>query len=180
MRIVTLAIAWVAASGLVWADSCQEVLEAVEAPQRLKTRGKPKRARWEKVDEVLADVSRQLESRECEFTFRQLFDVREKDQVLFPITNSVLRLSPDGVFEGLTIFMPEGDALGDFAGRFRYERSGGLQVGKSYSLTIFQYRGADGQLHSSGHDLLLDRFLVRWSEIEGRTAFKASDTEVSQ
>ena len=179
MHIVTLVMVLLAASVPAWVDGCRQALDAVEAPQRLKTRGKPKRARWEKVDEVLAKVSKELESTSCTVTFSQLFEVRS-DEVLFPITNSILKLSPEGIFEGVTVYTSDGDALGEFVGRALYQRSGGLYASKSYALVFFQYRGSDGELHSSGHDLLLDRFLVRWTDIRDRTVLVSAQDGAMQ
>jgi hypothetical protein len=156
----------------VVAQDCPEVLREMKLPKKLKTRGKPKVLKWEDVDGVLNDVDKKLQGDTCSFAFNQLFSTKNKD-AYFPLTNSVIRLVPEASLTGLKVFNNEGDELGTFAGKVRYERTGGLYARRSYVLYYFQFEDSNGQLQSVGgqsSQLLLDRFTVRWSELKGRVA----------
>ena len=48
---------------------CLEVTRNRKLPMKLKTRGKPKRARWEQVDKVLTDLREDLKQTACQFRF---------------------------------------------------------------------------------------------------------------
>ncbi|GAB4251969.1 MAG: hypothetical protein Kow00109_27580 [Acidobacteriota bacterium] len=149
---------------------CQAVLQDLKLPRRIKTRGKPKMMRWEDIDKVLNEVDRRLRDHSCELRFRDLFYVKEKEEVWFPLTNSVVRLVPEESLVGLPVYTKEGVELGPFAGKVRYERAGNLYAVRSYSLYYFQYRGGDDKIHAVGERLLLDEFAIPWSRLQERTA----------
>ena len=156
----------------VVAQDCPKVLREMKLPKKLKTRGKPKVLKWEDVDGVLNDVDKKLQDDACSVTFDQLFSSKNED-AYFPLTNSVIRLVPEASLKGLKVFNNEGDELGTFAGKVRYERTGGLYARSSYVLYYFQFEDSNGQLQSVGGQsshLLLDRFTVSWSELKGRVA----------
>lgn len=151
------------------AQDCQSTAIEMKLPRKLKTKGKPRMARWEQVDKTLNDLSARLQGVSCSFTFGQIFENGRED-VLFPLTNSVVRIAPEPTFNGLTVVTREGNELGPYEGRVRYERSGGLYARQSYALYHFQYRGSDSQIHAVGSRLLLDEFGVRWVDLRNRTA----------
>lgn len=153
----------------LWAD-CEAIRVESEIPVKLKTRGKPRVGKWEKVDEVLSEIGEKLGAVACEFTFGELFQTKEQAELYFPLTNTVLRVVPEGSLMGLTVFAKDGTALGAFSNRVRYERAGGLQVNNSYSIYYFQYTDMVDKLQSVGHRLLLDDFVVKWTDIRDKVA----------
>ena len=153
----------------VWAE-CEAIGAEFKVPVKLKTRGKPKVGKWEKVDEILNGIGENLGSADCKFTFGELFKTKQQEELYFPLTNSVLRIAPEESFTGITVFTKEGTALGTFSNRVRYERAGGLQVKKSYSVYYFQYKNPADKLQSVGHRLLLDDFVVKWIDIKDKVA----------
>ena len=151
------------------AQDCQSVLQEMKLPQKLKTRGKPKVLKWEDIDKTLNSVDQALQGKSCSFTFAQLFSTKQ-EEARFPLTNSVIRLVPEESLANLKVFTREGDELGKYVGRVRYERSGGLYARDSYSLFYFQYEDLEGGTESVGSRLLLDEFTVPWSDLSGRVA----------
>lgn len=154
---------------LLAAQDCQDIVLEMKLPKKLKTRGKPRMARWEIVDRTLNDLAQRLQGRSCRFTFGQIFE-NGRDDVLFPLTNTVVRIVPEASLSGLTVITREGHELGPYEGRVRFDRSGGLYALDKYSLYYFQYRGSDSQVHAAGTRLLLDDFGVRWAELRDRAA----------
>lgn len=177
-------------------------------PRKIKTRGKPKMARWEDVDATLADAQSKLDigsllrellgpalapgkaipaALQAELdqvlsqypvSYAQLFVVEDPD-VLFPLTNNVLRLGSDGTLDGLQIFDKTGFSLGEYAGKYVFEKSGGLSSGASgYRLTYFQYKDNVGEIRPSGNINLLDTFAVRWGLIKDKPGIVLTTAEV--
>ena len=147
--------------------ACDSILSDLKVPAKLKTRGKPKRARWENVDKVITRVREAVEDKDCSLTLEQLFRVR-RQEIFFPLTNNVLRTVPEESLQGVSIYSNDGERLGEFSNIVPYHRSGGLYAVKGYTLHYFQYKDQEGGLHSSGTDLLLDNFLLKWAEIKDR------------
>jgi hypothetical protein len=155
-----------------WADNCKTIVDEYKLPVNLKTRGKPKVGRWEKVDEILNGVGKAVEKLPCQFAFGDLFRTKKEEELFFPLTNTVLRVVPEESLSGTEVFNKDGEVLGVFSNRFTYERSGGLQLKKSYSTYFFQFVDSAGKLQSvrRGNRLLLDDFVVRWVEIKNKLA----------
>ncbi|HEY3129958.1 MAG TPA: hypothetical protein VGL91_10905 [Acidobacteriota bacterium] len=164
-------------------------------PARIKS--KKKIARWDQIDQVLNQVivpkaeglpekikaalpagalgdlfSEKIELRNRlasnGILFSELFQM--DDDSFLPLTNSVLKLAPESSLEGLPVFSRSGESLGTFAGKTRYERSGGLYSSRSYTLITFQYKAQNGEFRSAGNNNLLDNFLVRWKDVKDRPA----------
>ena len=152
------------------ADDCAEIRAEFKVPVELKTRGRPRVARWEKVDQILTGLGQRTGRLECRFTFAELFRNKKEEELYFPLTNTVLRVVPEGSLLGVQVFSKEGESLGVFANRVRYERSGGLHVKESYASFYFQYTDRADKLQSVGHRLLLDDFVVRWMDIKDKVA----------
>lgn len=150
------------------ANDCAPVESSLRLPARIKTTGRPPRARWGEVDRVLTQIREELEGKDCRFRFEEVFQFSRPEWVFFPVTNNLLRTAPEDSLEGLAVYNQEGELLGHFENRVTYERSGGLQLGRSYTLHYFQFKGPEGDLRSSGNRLLLDDFLVRWEDVRGR------------
>ena len=161
--------AWPASSA---GEQCSVIARELKLPAKLKTRGKPHRARWEKVDEVISNLRKKIERTSCSFTLDQLFRPTKKEMV-FPLTNNLLRTTPDASLEGIEVFNQGGDRLGEYANRVMYQRSGGLYRKRKYTLYYFQYKNSEGKLQSSGNQLLLDSYLVRWGDIKDRVVIAA-------
>ncbi len=160
--------------GVVRADSCAELVADLKLPKKMKTRGKPKIAKWEDVDKMLSELSKRFDGTDCKLTFGEIF--RHKDEnVYFPLTNTAIRIAPEEAFTGLVVFAKEGFELGPYVGRVRYERSGGLYARKSYQLYYFQYRDSDQKNQSVGNRLLLDEFVVKWPDLLDRVAVESGE-----
>ena len=154
-------------------EPCLAVLTARKLPVQLKTRGRVRTARWEQVDEVLAGLDRDLQQLTCEFRFEEIFRT-DKEELHIPVTNNVVRTVPEATLKGVPIFNQSGEHLGEYESRVSYSRRGGLFRSDSYTLYYFQFRSSEGELQSSGNHLLLDNFLMRWSDIADRIAVKTS------
>ena len=81
---------------------------------------------------------------------------------------------PEPILQGLPVFNQSGERLGEYDHRVSYQRSGGLYASDSYVLYYFQYQDTEGEVESSGNHLLLDEFLVRWSDLSERIAMNTS------
>jgi hypothetical protein len=142
-----------------------------------KIEGLPERMKAKAAPGELGDVFSEkfeLQKRLAEngILFSDLFQI--DDENLFPLTNSVVKLVPEASLEGVTVYDKSGTNLGAFAGKTRYERSGGLYTSRSYTLITFQYKTPKGDFQSAGNANLLDNFLVRWRDIKGRPALDLS------
>jgi len=158
------------------AQPCLSVLKERNAPIKLKTRGRVQTARWEQVDEVLAGLDRDLKALDCEFRFNELFEM-DRQELYFPLTNNVVRIVPESSLAGLSVFNPFEERLGEYVSRVRYTRTGGLLGTDSYTLFYFQYQDSEGEIHTSGSQLLLDSYRVRWSDIAERIGFQSADPQ---
>ena len=150
-------------------DSCGSVAQEAKLPVKLKTQGKPSRARWDQVDKVMTSLGKRLQGIDCEWIFGEIFRTGKKE-LYFPVTNNLVRQVPEGVLAGLQIFDQEGESIGEYEGRIAYERSAGLYIKEGYTLYYFQFKNNEGELQSTGNRLLLDKFLVRWDDLKGRRA----------
>jgi hypothetical protein len=162
-----------------------------------KIKSKKNVARWDQIDQVLnrtimpkiEGLPEKIKTRaapgELGDVFSEKFELRKRlvengilfsdlfqidDENLFPLTNSVVKLVPEASLEGVTVYDKSGTNLGAFAGKTRYERSGGLYTSSSYTLITFQYKTPKGEFQSAGNANLLDNFLVRWRDIKSRPA----------
>ena len=130
-----------------------------------------KTLRFEEVDRRLAEITAWLAEQgaqglapgELRLTFGEIFAV-PSPQALFPLTNTVVRLAPEESLSGLTVRDERGRELGAY--RFKYSFTS--SKGKTYTLWCFQYETPEGRLQQTGHALLLDRWLARWTEIASR------------
>jgi hypothetical protein len=171
-------------------------------PCEVKGRGKPKMMRWEQVDRCLNDAanrvdwpafSRQLETARsgtaevtpAEFNaavqaslsehalpYDSVFVVKTKDEMLLPLTNSLLRFVPDDALTGLPVSDKVGTQVGTFTGLYAYERSGGLASANMFRLVLFQYTDKNGHVQSSSGRLLLDSFGVPWKDARSKKGFR--------
>lgn len=148
-------------------DECESLTAQLRLPVKLKTRGKPARARWEQVDVVVSKLRESLPGKSCAFTFGQVFR-SDKKEVYFPLTNNLVRTVPEEALKSIKVFSQEGYDLGEYEGRVAYERSGGLYVKNAYRLYYFQFKDKRGELQSTGNRLLLDNFVARWDDLKDR------------
>ena len=153
--------------------ACAALLPAWKLPAELKTRGKPRRARWEEVDKIVTMVRKATQKKGCSLTVGQIFKV-PRAEIFFPLTNNILRTIPEASFEGVSVHNQNGEVLGQLFNIVPYQRRGGLYATRSYTLYYFQFRDHKGALHSSGSELLLDNFLVKWDEIKDRLVVSSS------
>jgi hypothetical protein len=150
-------------------SDCGRILGEMKLPKKLKTKGKTRIGVVKDVDQTLHNLEQELQGHDCSFTFGQVFQMKN-DEDLLPLTNRVIAIAPEDTFSRLTVLTREGEVLGTYAGRVRYERSGNLYARGSYTIYYFQYKDSDGDLHSVGNNLLLDSFGIRWADIRNRTA----------
>lgn len=155
-------------------EGCLSVLEERKLPVKLKPRGRVETARWEQVDEVLAGLDRDHKTFDCEFKFNELFET-DREELDIPLTNNLVRTVPESSLAGLAVFNRSQERLGEFVGRVKYTRTGGLVRTDSYTLYYFQYQDSGGEIHTSGSQLLLDSYRVRWSDVAERVGFKSAD-----
>ena len=168
--LVFLGLALCGEIRLVHAEgTCAAVIKELNLPVKLESRGKPRRARWEQVDRVISDLVNRLQEAICEFKFEEIFTTN-RSELYFPITNRLVRTVPEGSLQGLGIYNQSGERLGEYDSRATYSRAGGLNIRRSYTLHFFQFKDKQGQLQSTGNDLLLDSFLAQWPQIMNRTA----------
>ena len=168
--LMFLALALCGEMGSVHGEgTCTAVIKELNLPVKLKTRGKPRRARWEQVDGIISNLVKRLQETTCQFKFEEIFTTN-RAELYFPITNSLVRTVPEGSLQGLGIHNQSGERLGEYDSRAIYSRAGGLNVRRSYTLHFFQFKDKQGRLQSTGNDLLLDSFLAQWHQIMNRTA----------
>jgi hypothetical protein len=159
---------------------CDSVLQGQKLPADLKTRGKPRVAKWELVDKTLNNVSKSLGGLTCEYSFGQLFRTKH-EELYFPLTNSLVRLVPDESLAGIEVFNEELERIGLFEGKVRFEKSGNLYARSSYTIYYFQFRTESGKLESVPRQMnLLDRYLVRWADIRDKVALRTVKTELDK
>ena len=109
----------------------------------------------------------------CKLKFEEIFRT-DKEELYIPLTNNLVRVVPETILEGLPVFNQSGERLGEYDSRVRYQRSGGLYATDSYTLYYFQYKDPEGDVESSGNHLLLDDYLVPWSDLSERIALRFS------
>jgi hypothetical protein len=142
-------------------------------PKKIKPHGPHRILRFEDIDRRLAEATAWLEQNRLEmaagetaedgkvvFRFEDLFQPSRSD-VLFPLSNNVLRLVPEASLAGLVVFDGTGTVLGTFSNKYPFTRQGE----RSFTLYFFQYQTSSGALRRTGPDLLLDRFSVRWQDV---------------
>lgn len=155
-----------AATGLAApADGCADVVAQLQLPARVKTKGKPKRIRWNHANDLIHKVHDAVQGRPCTLTFEQVFDPKRED-VFFPLLDSLLRVGPEDELVGVPVYYLDGEEAGRFSNRVIFEKS-------SYSQYYFQYTGKDGDLRTSTRNLLdfatgVPTFLLRWQDIKDK------------
>ncbi|MBN1567484.1 MAG: hypothetical protein JXA73_06535 [Acidobacteria bacterium] len=125
------------------------------------------KGRYETTD-VLSAVESSLTRRAL--IFDSVFSVK-KDEVLLPLSNSILRHLPENSLMDLSVYDKSGRRVGTFAGGYTYERMGEIS-GNRQLHSLFQYTDANGKIHSSSDRLLLDSFGVPWKEASSQPGFR--------
>jgi len=163
-----------------YAQDCASVRIDLKLPAKIKTRGKPKVAKWEEVDKLLNSLHGRLQGLNCSFRYDEVFRLgkeKDEDRFFFPLTNSVVRLVQEEPLMDSNVYSRKGELLGTFAGKIRFEKSGNLYAKKSYTVYYFQYKTPGGRLQSVGSELLLDRFLLKWVEIKNKIAISTEGVD---
>ena len=174
--ILNTALLLVLISNPLWAAQCETITVELDLPVKAKTRGKPRIIRWELVDKTMDRLDK-LEDAEpgCRMTFSQVFR-NDRDDIYLPLTNTLIRLAPEGTFNGLKFYSRDGVEQGTYEQRVEYEKTGGLYARRSYKIYIFQYTTPSGRLMKVGPQLLLDNFIIKWDDVKDRIAY-TSDRE---
>lgn len=171
MKRVILLLVALNVSGLLWAD-CETLVADLKLPIALKTRGKPKTARWEQVEKVMTQLRDGLEGQSCELSFSQVFVSKSKKDIYFPLISNLLRTVPEESLVGLAVFSQDGYPMGNFENRVIYEKKGEY----NYQHYYFQFKDKSGELQSSGNRLLIDIatgkpfFIMKWADLKDRIA----------
>ncbi len=169
--ILTLALLLTTACGPLLGAQCEALINELDLPVKAKTRGKPKVIRWETVDETMDSLDRSNDARSgCRLTFAQVFKI-DRDDLYMPLTNTLIRLAPEGTFGGLKFYSRDGVEQGTYEHRIVFEKTGGLYARRSYKVYIFQYTTPSGRLMKVGPQLLLDSFMIRWDDIKDKVAY---------
>ncbi len=161
--------------GPLLATQCESLQNGLKLPVKVKTRGKPKVIKWELVDKTMDSLDKfEGASSLCQLTFEQIFKT-DRDDLYFPLTNTVIRLAPEGTFDGLKFYTKDEVEQGTFENRVTFERTGGLYARNSYQVYIFQYTTPSGRLMKIGPQLLLDNFVFKWADIKNKVAYPAEE-----
>lgn len=156
------------------ADGCMGVSGQLDLPAQVKTRGKPKRIRWEDVNSMMPKLREAVKGTPCRLTFGQVFAPKRED-VFFPILDSILRTAPEEELVGVAVFYLDGDQAGVFSNRVIFEKT-------SYKQYYFQYKAKDGELRATNRNLLdyaenKPIFLMRWQDIKDKVAVTGEQQE---
>ena len=173
-----------------------------EFPCQVKARGKPKILRWEELDrclnravdrvdwdavlkgiqnlraaengrsddEVWAAVDASLSARAL--VFEKVITAKASEDVLLPLTNSLLKFLPADSLQNLPVYDRAGTQVGTFLGIYSFERTGGLASANTYRLSLFQYSDRNGNVQGVGEKLLLDSYGVPWKEAKSQSGFR--------
>lgn len=148
---------------------CSSVASRLKLPIKLKTRKKPLRVRWDKVEESLTRLRELTAGRPCRFAFQEVF-APGKTEVFFPLLTNLLKTAPEESLVGATVFGQEGEPLGQFSNRVPFEKQGEY----NYTIFYFQFTDNSGKLQSSGNRSLIDPmtgkplFLMKWQQLKDR------------
>lgn len=153
-----------------FADDCEALSSQLRLPAKVKTKGKPKRVRWGKVNKIMNELSKATESQSCSLTFADVFAPKKSD-VYFPILGSVIKTVPEESLKGLSVYYLDGSKAGSYSNRVIFEKTG-------YNQYYFQFETDSGRLETSGKDLIeytADKpvFLLKWEELRDRLAISA-------
>lgn len=171
-------------------------------PCKVKTRGKPKILRWQQVDRCLNEANDRVDwkglSRRMEelrkssgysaaealsaiessltahaLPYERVFAVKNK-KALLPLTNSLLKFLPEGSLMNLPVFDKSGSKLGEFAGAFPFEKTGGLNAANTFRMYLFQYTDSKGRMETPAilGRLLLDSYGVPWKDAASQPGFR--------
>ena len=100
--------------GPLLATQCDSLKNELKLPVKAKTRGKPKVIKWELVDKTMDSLDKfEGASSLCQMTFEQIFKT-DRDDLYFPLTNTVIRLAPEGTFDGLKFYTKDEVEQGTF------------------------------------------------------------------
>jgi len=177
-------------------------------PCKVKKRRRPRMIRWEDVDRCLNQAAARVDWEalserlarlradaqgvsETEFQaaveaslasralpFEQALAVKDEN-VLLPLTNSVLRFLPENSLTGLMVSDKTGTKLGEFVGIYVYERLGGLASANTYRLFLFQYTDLNGNVQAAPDKLLLDSYGVPWKDAAAQPGFRLSSDKLT-
>ena len=166
---VFLSIAVVFSTTVVFAGSdCHEQLTELGMPMRVKVSGKPRVARWGRVNKILGEYmfdSTHLQG--CDVLFGQVFEPARPD-AYFPVLFNLLRLVPEESLVGASVFGQDGTLMGHFDNIVVFERRGASNTNTYY----FQFRDENDEMQSAGNPSLIDigngkpLFLLKWEDIQ--------------
>jgi hypothetical protein len=113
-------------------------------------------------------------------TYDKVLTVKKKD-VLLPLSNTVLKFLPETSLIKAPVYSKRlKEKIGDFAGSFTYEKSGGLSSANTYRLSLFQYTDFNGDIQTPpvGNRLLLDSFGIPWKDAANQPGFRLTSNRL--
>ena len=125
------------------------VLEGVTLPLRVRAAGKPRVAKWGKVNKTLAAISKVLEGQDCVLKFEEIFTPSRQDSY-FPAITNLIRVVPEESLKGVSIYNRDGHLLGTFQNPVTFAKKGIY----TYNYSYFQFRDPKGELQSTGKQLI--------------------------
>ena len=172
---------------------------SAQFPCKLKAEGKPKMLRWQVVDKCLNDayqrvdwesISKKLQEMRKESKYQAVdflslvedsltsqamvydkaFLVRN-DDVLLPLSNSVLKFLPPDSLVDLPVYAKSGERVGKFSGIYTFEKMGEISGARQYH-TLFQYTDMTGNMQTSPGRLLLNSYGVPWKNAASQRGFR--------
>ncbi len=166
LSIMMLACAPTGFSG----NDCSARLSDLGLPLRVKISGKPRTAKWGRVNKIMGEYLIESDVLQgCQLFFEHVFyPVRE--DAYFPVLYNLLRTVPEDSLKGAEVYAQEGTFLGHFSNIVVFEKRGASNIDTYY----FQFRDQTGTLQPAGKDSLIDiprvkpRFLMKWKDIKGR------------
>lgn len=165
-KFALIGAAVLAMTASVWgAEDCDSVVEALKLPIKLKTRGKPKRARWEILNKTMPRLREDTQGLSCRLTFGQVFRT-DREDIFVPVLDSMIRTAPEESLTGLAVYYLDGTLAGRFANPVVFEKT-------NYTQYYFQFVDTRGELQSANRDLLdfatgVPIFLFKWDELKDK------------
>ncbi len=167
--LLSIAMLVCAPTGLAEAD-CSARLTELGFPLRVKTSGKPRAAKWGRVNKIMGEYLIESDFLQgCRLSFEQVFAPAREDSY-FPVLENILRTVPQDSLAGAEVYAPDGSLLGHFSNVVVFEKN-------NFNTYYFQFRDRTDTLQAAGRNSMIDMsrakplFLFKWKEIKARTLF---------
>ena len=171
MKQFFLSIMLLACASTGFSDNdCSARLSDLGLPLQVKTSGKPRTAKWGRVNKIMGEYLIESDVLQgCQLFFENVFSPARED-AYFPVLYNLLRTVPEDSLKGAEVYAQDGKLLGHFSNIVVFEKRGSSNIDAYY----FQFLDETGILQPAGRDSLIDiprvkpRFLMKWKDIKGR------------